>query len=94
MRPGLLCWLGIAGASAAVACSHDYQDFRFVRTHPENSGRAGDAATLPDASAGGGAGGNAAPAPDGSAGGNAAAAPDAGGRGGSDAGAVSDASSG
>jgi hypothetical protein len=83
MRPALLCWLGIAGASAAIACSHDYQDFRFVRTPPEVGGGAGGkAATLPDASAGGGAGGN------------AATLPDAGTGGGSDAASVSDASAG
>ncbi len=90
MRPGLLCWVGIAGAFAAVACSHDYQDFRFVRTIPGvggsaaagRSGAGGDSATLPDASAGGGAGGN------------AATLPDAGTGGGSDAAVVSDASNG
>jgi len=89
MRPALLCWLGIAGASAAIACSHDYQDFRFVRTSPEvggdaaagRSGAGGDT-TTPDASAGGGAGGN------------AATLPDAGTGGGSDAASVSDASAG
>ncbi len=90
MRSGLLCWLAVAGACAALACSHDYQDFRFMRTHPEVGGAAGRAggsagggaggALSPDASAGGGAGG-----------GGAANLPDAGG---SDAGAVSDASSG
>jgi hypothetical protein len=75
MRLRLLCTLGIAVASAAVACSHDYQDFRFVRGRPDagvasaGGGAGGNATTLPDASAGGGAGGNATTLPDASAGG-------------------------